>query len=238
MISLGLKRLIDSFNYAVNGIIATIKMERNMKLHYTIALIVLILSLMLNFTKMEFLILIFAITLVLVSELFNTAIEKTVDMITLEYHPYARVIKDISAGAVLVASINSVIVGYLLFFDRLNPFKDIVLQKIKNSPIYLTFIALILVVLIVIGLKSKFYKKKGTHFQGGVVSGHSAVAFLIATILSTLIDNLLTITLSYVLAFLVAESRVEGEIHSTREVVFGALIGTLVGIIIFQFIYR
>ncbi len=238
MINLNLKRLIESFNYAVNGIVATIKMERNMKIHYTIAIIVLVLSLMLNFSKMEFLILIFAITLVLVSELFNTAIEKTVDMITLEYHPYARVIKDISAGAVLIASINSVIVGYLLFFDRLNPFKDIVLQRIKNSPVYLTFIALLIVVLIVIGLKSRFYRKKGTPFQGGVVSGHSAIAFLIATILSTLIDNLLTITLSYGLAFLVAESRVEGGIHSTREVVFGALIGTLVGIMIFQFIYK
>jgi len=238
VIKLDLKRFIESFNRAVNGIISTVKMERNMKIHYLIAVTVLILSLLLNFTKAEFLILIFAISLVLVSELFNTAIEKTVDMITIDYHPYARVIKDISAGAVLIASINSVVVGYLLFFDRLNPFKDIVLQRIKNSPVYLTFVALLIVILVVLGLKSKYHRNKGTHFQGGIVSGHSAVAFLIATIISVLTNNLLVITLSFVLAFLVAESRVEGEIHSTRETVFGAIIGILVGIIIFQLIYK
>ena len=86
------------------------------------------------------------------------------------------------------------------------------------------------------GLKSKFYKGHGTHFQGGVVSGHSAVAFCIATIVSILSENLLIITLVFGLAFLVAESRVEGKIHSAMETIIGGILGILVGILIFQII--
>ncbi len=110
------RSIIDSFNYAVSGIIVSIKTERNMLIHYIIAVGVLGFSLFFNFTRTEFLILLFAITLVLVLEMINTAIEKTIDMITKEYHPYARIAKDISAGAVLIASINAIIVGYLLLF--------------------------------------------------------------------------------------------------------------------------
>ncbi len=230
------KELIDSFNYAVSGIMAAMKMEKSLRIHYIAAIAVILLSTFFNLTRVEFLILLSTVVLVVVLEMINTALEKTIDMITRDYHPLARVIKDVSAGAVLIASFNAVIVGYLLFFDRLNPFKDQIIIKIRNSPIHLTFVAIILVVMLTIGLKSRFYKGKGTHFQGGVVSGHSAVAFCTATIISVLSENLLIITMAYGLALLVAESRVEGKIHSTLEVIVGGILGTLVGIIIFQII--
>ncbi len=230
------KEFIDSFNFAVSGILTAMKSEKSLRLHYIAAIVVILGSTFFNLSRMEFMILLFAVVLVVVLEMINTAIEKTVDMITKEYHPLARVIKDVSAGAVLIASFNAVIVGYLLFFERLNPYKELVLVKIKNSPIHLTFIALILVVLFTIGLKSVFYKGKGTHFQGGTVSGHSAVAFCIATIIGVLTENLLIITMAFGLAFLVAESRVEGKIHSTLEVFLGGLLGVIVGIIVFQII--
>ena len=207
-----------------------------MLIHYIIAVGVLGFSLFFNFTRTEFLILLFAITLVLVLEMINTAIEKTIDMITKEYHPYARIAKDISAGAVLIASINAIIVGYLLFFDRLSDFSEVVIFKIKNSSIHLTFVALILVVLLTIGLKAKYYKGKGTHFQGGIVSGHSAIAFCIATIVAVLVENILIITLTFGLALLVAESRVEGKIHTLMEVVLGGFLGIAIGILVFQII--
>lgn len=166
----------------------------------------------------------------------NTAIEKTVDMITEEYHPFARVIKDISAGAVLVSSINALIVGYLLFYDRLSLLGDELLVKIQNSPIHMTFVALILVVLITIGLKAKYHRGRGTHFQGGVISGHSAIAFCTATIVAFLAESMLISTLTFGLALLVGESRVEGKIHSKLEVFLGAILGILIGIIIFKVI--
>ncbi|HEY8362638.1 MAG TPA: diacylglycerol kinase [Tissierellaceae bacterium] len=230
------KSLIDSFNYAVNGIISALKTERNMKIHYIIAIVVVIFSLFFDFSRLELLTLFFAISLVIVAELFNTAIEKVVDLVTHKQHPLAKLAKDISAGAVLIAAINSVVVGYLLFFDRISFYGDLLLNKITTSSTHLTFVALIVVILLTVGLKALFYKGKGTHFQGGVVSGHSSVAFCIATIVSLLAKNVLVTTLTFALAILVGESRIEGKIHSFIEVFFGAIIGILVGIIIFKII--
>lgn len=231
-----IKSIIDSFNYAVSGIMTSIKTERNMLIHYIVAVLVVVASLFFDFTRAEFLILLFSISLVLTLELINTAIEKTIDIVTKEYHPLAKIAKDMAAGAVLIAAVNALIVGYLLFFDRINDLTEMVAFKIQASPIYLTFIALILVVLLTIGLKTMFYREYGTHFQGGSVSGHSAIAFCMATIISFLVEHALIVTLSYGLAVLVAESRVEGKIHTAIEVVLGGILGIVIGILVFQVI--
>lgn len=231
-----INRIITSFNNAVSGIILAIKTEKNLRFHYIVACAVIVFSLFFDFTRLEFMILLYAITLVVVSEMINTAIEKTIDIITKDYHPLARIAKDVAAGAVLIAALNALVVAYLLFFDRLNPITNLVLFKIQSSPVHLTFVAIIVVTLLTIGFKAKFYKGKGTHFQGGVVSGHSAISFCIATIISFIANNILITTLSYGLALLVAESRIEGRIHTTIEVVYGGVLGVLTGILVFQII--
>ncbi len=228
------RSLIERFNHAVSGIIIAVKTEKNLKIHYTIALLVIVLSLFFDFSRTEFLLLLFSISLVVVAEMINTAIERTVDLITKDYHPLARLVKDVSAGAVLISAVNSVIVGYLLFFDRINLFGELLLFKIKRSPIHRTFVALLIVVLLTIGLKAKFYRGRGTHFQGGFVSGHSAIAFCIATIISFLAEDILISTFALGLALLVAESRIEGKIHTLLEVVLGAFLGIIVGVLVFQ----
>lgn len=230
------RNIIDSFNYAVSGIITAIKTEKSMRLHYIIAVLVLLSSLFFDFNRTEFLLLLFAVSLVVISEMINTAIERTIDLITKDFHPLARLVKDVAAGAVLIATINSLIVGYLLFFERLSLFSELIIFKIKRSDIHLTFVALILVILITIGLKAKYSKGKGSHFQGGAVSGHSAIAFCIATIISFQVENMLVTTMAYLLALLVAESRVEGKIHSLTEVILGGVVGSLIGIIVFKII--
>lgn len=231
-----IKNLIDSFNYAVTGILMAMKTEKNLRFHYLTSIAVIIFSLFFDFSRLEFMILLFAVTLVIVTEMINTAIEKTIDMITKKYHPLAKIAKDISAGAVLISAINALVVGYLLFFDRLNPITNYVLFKIRSNEIHLTFVALLLVTLLTIGFKAIFYKGRGTHFQGGTVSGHSAISFCIATIISFLANHMLVTTLAYGLAILVGESRIEGRIHTLIEVVYGGILGTLVGILIFQII--
>ena len=230
------RTIIDSFNYAVSGIITSLKTEKNMKVHYIIAILIIISSLFFDFTRIEFLLLLFSISLVVITEMINTALERVVDLITEDFHPLARIVKDVAAGAVLIAAINSIIVGYLLFFDRLNSLTDLLLFKIRRSPIHLTFVALLIVILITIGLKAKFFKGRGTHFQGGAVSGHAAVAFCVATIVAFLAQNMLVTTMTYGLALLVGESRIEGKIHSFIEVVLGSILGLLVGILVFQII--
>lgn len=230
------RTIIDSFNYAVSGIITSLKTEKNMKVHYIIAILIIISSLFFDFTRIEFLLLLFSISLVVITEMINTALERVVDLITEDFHPLARIVKDVAAGAVLIAAINSIIVGYLLFFDRLNSLTDLLLFKIRRSPIHLTFVALLVVILITIGLKAKFFKGRGTHFQGGAVSGHAAVAFCVATIVAFLAQNMLVTTMTYGLALLVGESRIEGKIHSFIEVMLGSILGLLVGILVFQII--
>lgn len=231
-----MRSIIDSFNYAVSGIIIALKTEKHMRVHYGIALFVILLSLFFDFSRGEFLLLLFSISLVVVAEMFNTAFERVVDLITEDYHPLGRLVKDVAAGAVLIAALNSLVVGYLLFFDRLSSYTEFILFKIRRSPIHLTFVALLVVIIITIGLKAQFYKGKGSHFQGGAVSGHAAISFCIATIIAFLAENTLVTTLTYGLAILVGESRIEGRIHTFLEVFLGAILGIIVGVLVFQII--
>lgn len=228
---------IDSFNYAVQGIMSSIKTEKNMKFHYLAALLVIFISLFFNLTRMEFMMIFFSVTFVLSAELFNTAIERTVDLITQEYNPIAKLVKDISAGAVLISAINAFVIAYLVFFDRLTLMSDLVFIKIRNSTTHLTFVAVIIVLLLTIGLKTRYsFRSGGTPFQGGAVSGHSALSFCIATIIGFITMNGLATACAFALAFLVAESRVEGNIHKKSEAILGAILGITVAVIIFKVI--
>lgn len=225
---------IRSFNFAVQGIISSITTERNMKFHYLAAIGVIIFSLFFNLSRIEFMMMIFAITLVVVMELVNTAIERTIDLITQDYHPVAKLVKDISAGAVLISGINAIIIAYLLFFDRIISISDVLLMKIKNSTQHLTFVAILLVLIFTVGFKTVYKGKSGgTPFQGGIVSGHSALAFCMAASITFLSMNGFVAALAFGLAFLVAESRIEGEIHKPLEAVFGAILGLAVAILLF-----
>lgn len=228
------RNIIDSFNYAVRGIVYTLKTQRNMRIHFAAGFLILIVSLFFNFTRTELLILFLTISLVVICEMINTSIEKTIDMFTEKYHPLAEIAKNVAAGAVLISALNALVVAYLLFFDRLNPYTNLVLIKIRNSPIHLTFVSLVIVIMFTIVVKTK--TKEGTPFQGGIISGHTATAFCLATSITFIAENILVATLSFLIALLVGESRIEGKIHSTIEVFTGAIVGTLFTILIFQFI--
>ena len=139
---------ISSFNYAVQGIISSIRTERNMKIHYLAAIAVIVGSLFFNLTRVEFMLLFFAVTFVLTSELINTAIERTVDLVTQSYNPVAKLAKDIAAGAVLIASLNALVVGYLIFFDRLNTGTELLVFKLRSSTVSYTHLTLPTILLV------------------------------------------------------------------------------------------
>lgn len=100
-----------SFKYAFAGIIAALKEEPNLKFHFLAAILIIILSFYLNISKEDWLVIIILIGFVIAIELTNTAIEAVVDHVIQTQHPGAKLAKDISAGAVLVASITSAIIG-------------------------------------------------------------------------------------------------------------------------------
>jgi len=229
------RKLIDSFNYAIQGIIHTLQTQKNMRFHFIIAIGVLAISLFLNLSKTDILILLISITLVLVLEMINTAIETTIDIYVNYYHPLAKIAKNVAAGAVLIAAINAVLIGYLLFFDRLKPIVGIIVDKVKQSPPHITFITLAVVMLVVIGVKANF--GAGTPLKGGMPSGHSAIAFSIATIISLSVTDALVVTLSFLMAVLVAQTRIEARVHTLLETIIGGIIGIQITVFIFQLLH-
>ncbi len=225
--------LIKSFNYAIEGFIYALKTQRNMRIHFLFAVFVLLLGIYFNFNRTELLILCAAITFVFVAEMVNTAMEMAVDMVLEDkYHFLAHKIKDMTAGAVMVASINAIIAGYLLFARRLPFTIESGLMKVRQSSWHVTFICLITVFAIVVMAKVFFHK--GTPLRGGMPSGHSAVAFSMWMVISLMTNNGLIIVLSFVMALLIARSRLSQGIHTIWEIAAGGAAGTLATLLIFQ----
>ncbi|MBC2577276.1 phosphatase PAP2 family protein [Peptostreptococcus russellii] len=223
---------VKSVNAAIEGVMYTFKSERNMKVHYLASFIVLIASLFFNFSKIEFVLLLGAITLVVISEMFNTAIEKTVDLATSEIHPLAKIAKDVAAGAVLVASLYAVVVAYILFYNKLTALTGNLVYRIRESELHITLICIVIVLIAVVVVKAVTFT--GTPLRGGMPSGHAALAFALATSITLMTERVEASSLAYLMAFLVAQSRIEGKIHTFWEAMAGAILGTLIAIVIFQ----
>lgn len=107
--------LVKSFKYALEGILFSIKHNRNLRIHIVVAFLVILASLFFRVNAFEMGILGVMIILVICLEMINTAIEEMVDLITQEHKQQAKIAKDVSAGMVLVVSTGSVIVGLLIF---------------------------------------------------------------------------------------------------------------------------
>ena len=116
------KKLSKSFKYAWRGIVYTTRKEIHMRFHLSASVLALLLGYGLGITLMEYLILLITIFFVLVSEMINTSLEISVDLVTKEKKPRAMLAKDVAAGSVFLASINALIVGYFLFFGRIVDF--------------------------------------------------------------------------------------------------------------------
>lgn len=215
-----------------------LRTQRHMRWHAIMGCAVLLLALWLKLTKVEMIVIAATVTMVLVAEMFNTAIEVTIDLFTKDYHPLAAVAKNVAAGAVLLTALNALVVGYMIFVPTLEPLLPSVLEQVRRSPPYLTLAALALVVSAVVILKST-NRAGGSIMQGGMPSGHTAVAFVLATAVVFLTSYEPTVSiLAILLALLVAESRLETKIHSLIEVMAGAAVGILLTTLVFQLLYR
>ena len=117
--SKGKRTFKGSVKNCLDGISYVTKNEKNFKREIALGIIALILSYILKIDKIEFIIILTMICLVLTTEIINTAIERTVDLVTKEYHELARIAKDVSAGSVLVTSIFSLIIGIIIFIPKI-----------------------------------------------------------------------------------------------------------------------
>lgn len=114
-----MKKIINSFSYAINGLKYTFKTQLNFKIHCLAATAAVILGLILGLNQNEWLWIIFSISLVVILELVNTSIEMLVDLVSPERHPKAGAIKDIAAAAVLIAALTALIIGLFIFVPKL-----------------------------------------------------------------------------------------------------------------------
>lgn len=227
--------LLESFNSAFNGFLYVFKTEKNFKIHTFIALVVIILSLFFKIPVPEILILLIFIAMVMTSETINTAIEILSEDIPEEK---IKIIKDIGASAVLIASFFAFVSGYLIFI-RHSPkgFRNI-FENIASSSWYLTFVILLIVSFLTLLLK--IFTQKKPSLTGGMPSIHSGIAFSIWTAISflTFKDFPVVSPLVFLLALWVAQSRVSKKIHTIEEIVVGGIIGILVTILFFQILWR
>ncbi len=227
-----LKNPMNGFKYAIEGVVHVFRTQRHMRFHFLTMVLVLVFSLVLRLKREEVIVLLFTISLVLAAEMFNTAIEAVVDLVTQTYHPLAKFAKDIAAGAVLITSINALAVAFLLFpgGSRLKLLSE---DVGLHSPGLPTVSAVTFLLLAIMVLMWKVAGGKGKLLKGGVVSGHSAVGFFLATTIMFISANVAIGILAFMLAVLVAQSRVEGGIHTLAEVVWGGLLATGVACLVY-----
>jgi len=219
-----MKKWMKSANHAIEGIIYAVRTQRHMRWHLFVALVALILGLSLNISRVEFVLLCTAVMLVLVTEMLNTAIEKTIDMISQEFHPHAKNAKDIAAGVVLIASIGSLMLAYLILYPALKAAVHEGTWKMPKAPNdVVALVSLTVVIILVVIIKALL--GKGEPLRGGMPSGHAAVSFSIWTAALYLTDSITIIFLTLVLAVMVSWSRLSSGIHRPAEVIAGALLG-------------
>ncbi|NJD03498.1 MAG: phosphatase PAP2 family protein, partial [Ruminiclostridium sp.] len=171
----------------------------------------------------------------LICELFNTAMEVLVDTIIEVFHPKAKIIKDTAAGAVLISTFFSLIVAYFIFYDRVSTSLEIGIIRIKQAPMHLAIIALIMSILLAVVFKA--LTKRGTPLSGGMPSGHSAIAFSITTAIALWTENVNITLLVLLVTLLVVQSRLQAKIHSILELLAGAVLGFSVTLLLFRIFY-
>ncbi len=115
----GIRRLIKSFKYAASGLVYAFRYEQNIIVHSLATIVVILMGIFFRISYIEWLIIFLIVGLVIATELINTSIEATIDLITLEKHPLAKVAKDTAAAAVMVFALVAIAIGLIIFVPKI-----------------------------------------------------------------------------------------------------------------------
>ncbi len=229
------RKMIDSFNYALDGVIFALRTQRNMRIHLLISILLILLGVNFALSRTEIMALTFCVTLVFVTEMINTAIESAIDLFTREYHELAKIAKNVAAGAVLISAVNATLIGYLVFVDKLMAQSKQTVQSIRAVTTHQIFIVLLLVMITVIFVK--FRTGSDSYFRGGFPSGHVALAFSMLTFIIMESSNPIVVLMASLIALLVAQSRYEARIHNLFQIVAGGLLGSLMTLLAYKILF-
>ena len=221
---------------AAAGILHATKTQRHLKFHLLASFAVLLCCFVIGLDKYEFAVIALVTIVVIVAEMFNSALEAVVDLTTQEYKPLARTAKDISAGAVLISAIGALVIGYLILGPHLAGIWRGVYRVPRHTAGNIAVLAIIMIMLLVILIKA--VSGSGHPLRGGFPSGHTASAFSLWISLIHWTANPWLVGLGLLGALAVAASRLRMKIHTFRDVFYGALLGAAVTWLLFNVFFR
>jgi len=203
-----------------------------MRYHLYAAVILLLTGFILGISWSDFVILITLSIIVISVEMINTALETITDILFKDYDPRAKAIKDIAAGAVLIAALGAALIGYVILSKPVEKFFESGLLIAKHSKGDIAVVALVVVLIMVVITKTFF--ERGKPLKGGMPSGHSAVAFSMWMTVTMITEHFVASLLALAMAVLIAQSRVYVGIHKPLEVVMGGLLGSSITFLLFK----
>ncbi len=189
---------------------------------------VMLISALLRVTRLDVLLLLVAISMVVLAEVLNRAIEVIVDLVTPEYHPLAKAAKDVGGAGVLVATIFASVIALGVFVNA-DALKALQGLPTRPEPHFLHVALVGTVTVVVAVVLGKLWGGHGSLTRGGLVSAHSALAFFCFVTILFLTPDIIVRALGLALALLVAQSRVDAGIHTVREVIIGVAVALVVG---------
>lgn len=225
------KSLKQALKNASAGILTASQTERNIRIQFILIIFALILGAIFKLTETEFVLVVISIFFVIFAEMINTAIEAVVDLYVDVFHSKAKVAKDVAAGAVVIASLNSIIVAYFVFFQKIATFGLKTLVKFSSQNPTVFFISLMIFAIItVIAIKtisSKILKDKF------IPSGQMIVGSAIFMAIWSQTQNKIIITSALILLMLLALNRIGKSKRSVLETTVGAMIGIALAIAVY-----
>jgi diacylglycerol kinase len=227
----GFRKWRRSFRYAYEGIKYALDTQRNMKFHFFVAFIVLIAALFIHLPKTDILFILLAVTLMIVTELINTAVEKAVDLAMPDQHPLAKIAKDVAAASVLVSAVFAVVVGLIVFYEPV----DQLFRHVKDTNNQVSagsiWLLIALVILSVIVIETRF-ADKGKFVRPSLLT---AVAFAIAALIALLVSNTLIALLAFILAVIILIILYDKKKRAFPALLLGAIIGIAVTVLAYMF---
>ncbi|PZE22694.1 diacylglycerol kinase family protein [Paenibacillus xerothermodurans] len=222
-----------SFRFAYEGVKYALSTQRNMKFHFFAAFAVLILALYFHLPKLEILFILMSVTLMIVTELINTAIEKTVDLAMPDRHPLAKIAKDVAAASVLVSAAFAAIVGMIVFYEPIDSLFTFARSTQGQSfSAAMVWILLCLVILTVIVVETRFSHRS----QKARPSLLTALAFAVATFITCYVTITFIALLAYSLALLLMVVLYDKSSRAFPALVTGSLIGSFVAVLAYHLV--
>lgn len=224
------RKWIRNFRYAYEGIQYALSSQRHMKFHFTVSVFVLLFAMLLRLSKLDILFILASITLVIVMEMINTAVEKTVDLAMPDRHPLAKIAKDVAAGAVLVTAVFAVAVGAIVFYEPVDTLlREWRMQRISLSAgMVVAFVALVLILIIAIQVRLSGKS------SAGKPSLIAAVSFAIATLICLVSAESLVILLSVLLCVIFVIVLHDKTDRSVLSLLLGGATGSLITLLCYS----